>query len=117
MSLYEEISGKKIQVVIARFYDKAFSDGIIGHFFFHHDKNQLIERQTEFASAMLGSKDHVYQGKSLKALHKPLQIRKPHFDRRQRLLEETLRDEGVAEHHIQKWLAMEEKLRSHIVKN
>ncbi len=115
MTLFEEIGEEKIAIVIEKFYDKAFSDGIIGHFFFNKSKSELIRKQTDFASAMLGSKKHTYTGRPIKTIHHALPLRHPHFDRRQKILEETLYEQEVVSEHAEKWLALEERLRSQIV--
>jgi hemoglobin len=109
-TLFEQIGLKSIQRVVKLFYDKAFEDVLIGHFFFHANKSSLVEHQTHFATAMLGGPNH-YVGKPLRPAHAAHKIRLVHFKRRQVLMRETLLEVGVAEPLAEKWLALEDQLK------
>lgn len=111
--------------IITAFYDRVFADLVIGYFFHGLDKQTLIAHQIAFVTAMLGYNDGRYQGryagkpyegKPLRAAHRPHAIRKAHFDRRQMILRETLRDHGVADAIAEDWLAQEAKFYSQVVK-
>lgn len=105
-----------IRRVVSKFYERAFADPIIGHFFFNKDHASLIEKQTEFARNMLGDHAVPYSGRPLTEIHHTLAIRRPHFMRRKVLMEETLTELGVEEGLKSKWLRLEDRLRSQIVK-
>lgn len=113
-SLYARIGRPFIELAIAEFYQRAFSDGIIGHFFFTHDQAHLTAQQIEFVTGLLGGPGH-YRGKPLPLAHAKLSIRPPHFARRQVLMAEVLRDLGLAEDLINAWLGREEQLRAFVM--
>ena len=116
MSLYDQLGGfNQIHRIISKFYDKAFADPIIGHFFFGKDKSHLIHQQSHFAATMLGGKTHPYHGPAMSAAHSKLRINNAHFGRRQVLMRETLEEEGVATSISQRWLQLEEGFRSLIL--
>lgn len=114
-SLFDQISAPFVARAVQEFYDRAFEDPIIGHFFFHKDKAHLVAQQTIFVSRMLGSEDHSYTGKPLREIHFPLAIRRPHFDRRQMLMREVLTELQLSPNLAEQWLALENRLRSQIV--
>lgn len=108
--------------VITAFYDRVFADMVIGYFFHGLDKAQLIAHQIDFVTNLLGYsqgeyKDRTYSGKPLRAAHSRHAIRKAHFDRRQVILRETLRDHGVPDAYAEEWLAKEAKFFSQVVKS
>lgn len=115
-TIYERLGPAKIGQVIQEFYDRAFVDPIIGHFFHNSDKAKIARLQTSFASAMLGGPDG-YRGLSLHEAHLPFQIRNVHFNRRQILMGEVLGDVLEMDSYadcVAQWLKLEEKLRSRI---
>lgn len=60
---------------------------------------------------------HSYQGKSPAQAHLNLPpILKGHFDRRLKLLEQTLRIHGLSEEDIELWIQFENTFRDKIVK-
>ena len=74
MVLYDEIGEAKIREVIQLFYDLAFEDFIIGHFFKNHKKERLVQQQSEFAIRMLGGPS-LYSGRPLLEAHEELNLR------------------------------------------
>lgn len=114
LNLYEQIGEAAIVTVITRFYELAFADPIIGHFFFGRDREHLTEQQIDFARSLLGGPTR-YKGKPLLHAHRPLPIRPPHFARRQVLMAEVLAEVGITPELGQQWLQREETLRPLIV--
>lgn len=116
-NLYDEIGEDFINKAITEFYNRAFQDPIIGHFFFKSNISSLIEKQIIFSSILLGcsKKKHDHPNKSLKHVHHPLKIREAHFNRRQKLFATVLNDLKLDKHLSNKWLEKENKLRSQIV--
>lgn len=110
ISIYDRVGEELLQAVITEFYKRAFNDPIIGHFFFHFDREKLTRQQIDFARAMLGGPNH-YKGKPLRQAHQAFAISKPHFGRRQILMREVLEEFEVAEELRESWLEREEKLR------
>lgn len=113
-SLYEQIGEPLIRHSITEFYRRAETDGIIGHFFFHKDLADIIAKQITFATAMLGG-PRLYKGKPLGPVHAKLDLRGPHFDRRQVLMAAVLSEMGLADHLRNSWMELEERLRPLIV--
>lgn len=114
-SLYERIGAELIRQAITEFYRRVETDGIIGHFFFGKDIVDITAKQITFATAMLGG-PREYKGQPLGKAHGALDLRGPHFDRRQVLMAEVLDEAGLSAELRDAWLALEEKLRPLIVK-
>ncbi len=114
MTLYERIGDELVRRAITVFYERAFADGVLAHFFFGKDRAHITSQQVDFAASMLGGPTR-YRGKPLGAAHKDLAIRGPHFARRQVLMREVLVEVGVPAALRDEWLAREESLRSLIV--
>lgn len=115
-SVFDQLGEEKIKAVIAAFYQLAFADGIIGHFFFSHDIAHITKQQQDFAVAMLGGPSR-YRGKPLITAHQNLSIHNAHFGRRQVLMKAVLADFKVPENCAQEWLEREESLRPLILKS
>jgi truncated hemoglobin YjbI len=114
-SLYEQIGSEFIKRAITEFYERAFADVMIGHFFFKKDKADITAKQILFASSMLGAKDAKYTGKPLKLAHTGMIIRPVHFNRRQVLMGEVLDDLGLSPDLKAAWLSLENQLRSIVI--
>lgn len=112
--LYDQIGHAFIAKAVAEFYKRAFVDVLIGHFFFNSDIQHITDQQIKFVSAMLGGPAN-YNGKPLKAAHKPFKIRPVHFNRRQVLMREVLVDLGLESSLREAWLSTEEQFRQVIV--
>lgn len=115
MTLYDRIGANLVSEAITEFYRRAFEDGIIGHFFFGKDREEITAKQISFAASMLGGPRN-YQGRPLEPVHRAFDIRRPHFDRRQRLMAEVLNELGLDAELRDEWLALEEQLRPLIVR-
>ena len=115
MSLFQKIGKSLICQIISEFYDRAFEDPYLIHFFRNSSKENLIKNQTDFAIALLGGPKN-YSGVSLPKAHHHLNIKPAHFGRRQVIMAEVLNDLKVEPELAKKWLSLEEKLRPLIVK-
>ena len=115
MNVYQQIGATRIADLLTAFYQRAFVDPIIGHFFFAKDHQRLLEGQIAFSIAMLGGPKN-YHGQSLAAIHHPLAIRNAHFNRRLILLREVFDEFEVSQEIAQAWLVKEQKLRTFILK-
>lgn len=109
-SLYLQIGAATIQDVITEFYRRAFTDPIIGFFFFNKDLDEITAKQTDFATAMLGG-PKCYKGRPLAPVHALLPIRPAHFGRRQVLMREVLDETRLASDLKEAWLRLEESLK------
>ena len=110
MTLYDEIGKEFVEKAITEFYIRAFEDRMIGHFFFEKNREYITRMQIDFATSALGGPRN-YVGKSLVEAHRTLNMRLPHFKRRQVLMAEVLDELGLRDDLKQKWLDLEESLR------
>lgn len=115
MNVYRQLGANKITELLTVFYQRAFVDPIIGHFFFAKDHQRLLEGQIAFSIAMLGGPKN-YHGRSLTAIHQPLAIRNAHFNRRSILLQEVFDEFKIDRSVAQAWLRKEQQLQASIVK-
>jgi len=115
-SLYERIGSDRIRQAITEFYLRAFDDGIIGHFFFGKDREEITKKQISFAERMLGG-PNPYVGKALIPVHAVFDIRPPHFGRRQVLMKQTALEVGIPMELVHEWMRLEEQLRSLVIRN
>ena len=90
-------------------------DVLIGFFFDGKDLKKIATKQKEFLMRAMGATES-YSGKAPAQAHTELApILYGHFDRRLRILEETLRDHGVSVEDIRIWIAFENAFRQGIV--
>jgi truncated hemoglobin YjbI len=114
---FEQIGGEEsLRAIIDDFVDRVTGDMMIGFFFRAVDKDRLKLLERSFAEVHLGGR-RVYEGRPLSVAHGPHRIMGGQFNRRLKILEETLRDHGVDEDIIKLWLNHNEQLRSHITRD
>lgn len=110
-TLYEAIGGEeKVRAVLQALYDRLFVDPMVGFLFEGKDKARIVEQQLVFTCSFLGG-PHRYQGKPLPEVHAVLPLLPGHFDRRHRLLEQVLEEQGVPVDVRRAWLRIDESLR------
>ncbi len=115
-SLYKILGKELISKVIISFYDKVFVDPLISHFFFSVDRARLVASQIQFTQSLLGG-PATYKGLSLQKAHEGLQIRQAHLSRRQKILEETMKELGVSPELATAWLELEKRVLHLITKD
>jgi len=113
--LIDRIGETKLEQAIRNFYDQAFEDVLIGHFFFSKDKETLIRSQLTFAKKLAGDESSQYTGKPMRKAHSSLPLRNVHFNRRKVILEGCMEAENIPRDAIDEFLSREEKLRPLIV--
>jgi hemoglobin len=114
-TLYEAIGGEeRVRAVLQSLYDKLFDDPMVGFLFQGKDKARIVEQQLAFTCHFLGG-PQTYTGKPLPAAHAALPLLPGHFDRRHRLLEQTLAEQNVPPEVKRVWLTIDESLRSSIL--
>ena len=101
---------ERLQEIIDRFIDLVFDDLMIGFLFRGADRQRIKDKERELAAAHLGGPAR-YSGKPLAAAHAPHAIMGGHFDRRLKLLEETLDAFAVPTPVRERWLAHNQALR------
>jgi hemoglobin len=110
-SLFQELGGEPaLRKIIDRFVDRVFDDAMIGFFFRHARRERIKQMEYEFAASHLGA-DVPYTGRPIDVAHRAHPIMGGQFQRRLKLLEQTLEEEGVPPHIRQHWLAHTEALR------
>lgn len=116
-NLYDKIGQQMLEAIIRDFYESAFNDMIIGHFFFHHSHEGLIQKQIRFSRFLLGGGWLEISEKppSMAQVHQSLNIRPAHFDRRRKLLEAAMNKNKLEPEHKAQWLRLEDRLRNRIV--
>lgn len=116
-SPYQRLGGNEgIRPIIDDFIERVTSDVMIGFFFRAVDKDRLKALETQFAVAHLGGPP-AYEGRPLPQAHAHHRIMGGQFNRRLRLLEQTLNDHAVAADITAAWLAHNESMRAHITAN
>ncbi len=114
MTLFEQIGGDALRRVIEDFYDRVFRDVMIGFLFVGKDRARLVDKEWELAARMLGSTEIRYTGRPIREAHAKVPILGGHFDRRTKILEETLDDHGVPPEVRDAWLGHTRALRSQV---
>ena len=111
-ALYSRIGGERaLEAILKDFYRRMSTDILIGYFFTDKDLDAIALKQKEFLMRAMGATDS-YTGKAPADAHSNLpQILRGHFDRRLRILEDTLRAHGVSAEDIRTWVAFESAFR------
>lgn len=115
-ALYARVGETEIKSVLHDFYRRMAQDVMIGYFFDGKNLDEIAEKQAGFLMRAMGAVS-TYSGKAPADAHSALPpILKGHFDRRLKILEETLRDHALTEAEIQTWLIFENAFRIGVVK-
>lgn len=115
-ALYARVGEKKIHDILHDFYRRMAQDVMIGYFFEGKNLDEIAEKQASFLMRVMGA-TATYSGKAPADAHTALPpILTGHFDRRLKILEETLKDHALEEHEIETWLTFENAFRAGIVK-
>ncbi len=115
MTHFQTLGGEaKLRKILRDFYDRVFSDVMIGYLFASSDKEKLIELEYQFTARMLGA-DIDYAGRSMREAHSDHRILTGQFNRRYRLLELALEEHKVVESVKRVWLFHTQALRKAVV--
>ena len=114
--LYQRVGGDAaIEAILRDFYARMSRDVLIGFFFDGKDTVVIADQQKAFLLRAMGVTPS-YSGLPPARAHQALPpILRGHFDRRLRILEETLGDHGVTPEDIRIWVAFEEAFRDAVV--
>lgn len=116
-SAFERLGGEAaLRPIIDRFVDRVVSDTMIGFFFRSVDIAELKRREYEFAAAHLGGPVR-YTGRPLGEAHGRHPILGGQFNRRLKILENTLLEFNVPEEVRRAWLEHNARLRSVITRD
>ena len=116
--LFDRIGGEeKMRAVLRDFYDRIFTDMLIGFFFAGRDKALLVERQMEFTARHLGVAI-AYHGKSMPDAHASLPPILPgHFDRRHRILCDVIAAHDIPVDIAKAWIDYDQSFRRAVVRD
>ena len=113
-SFFEQLGGEAVlRPIIDDFVERMVKDVMIGFFFIRVDRDRLKAMEYTFTARFLGA-DVPYAGKTIRDAHAPHPIMGGQFDRRRKILEETIRAHGVAAEIEAAWLAHVDKLRPQV---
>ena len=116
--IYRHVGGEDgLRKILRDFYQRMSQDILIGFFFSGKDLNSIAEMQKAFLMRAMGATPS-YSGQPPAKAHDSLApILSGHFDRRLRILEQTLADHGVRAEDIRTWIAFEEAFRGAVQKD
>ena len=104
---------EELRSIIDAFVERVVKDPMIGFFFNSIPIERLKERELEFAAAWMGHPVS-YTGRALKQAHAQHPIKGGHFDRRKKILQETLNEFDIPSALKEAWLAHTDALRAQI---
>ena len=106
----------QLRPIIDAFVERVVIDPMIGFFFNSIPKERLKQRELEFAAAWMGHPVS-YTGRPLRQAHTQHPIKGGHFDRRKKILEDTLNEFDVPCTLKEAWLAHTDALRAQITQD
>ena len=110
-------SKAQIQKVTTEFYNRVFTDPMIGHFFHNKDKERLINSQISLTKVLFSGSIPEGLPQKMKDIHHALHINGSQFDRRQMILKETLEDQDTPSEQIENWLSVEMSIKPWITRH
>lgn len=116
-ALWEALEGGAlVRRILEDFYGRVYEDRFLGHFFHGVTKERAIAKQHSFLMEIFTG-ERCYFGDRPRNAHHWMVISDTLFDYREALMENCLRRAGLAEQHVQAWLAAEMVFRKQIVKD
>jgi hemoglobin len=114
--LYRNVGAEEgLTRILRDFYRRMSQDLMIGFFFDGKDTDHIADQQKTFLMRAMGATAS-YSGKAPAQAHDKIPpILAGHFDRRVKILEETLRAHGLSDEDIRTWTAFERAFREQIV--
>ncbi|VAW52206.1 2-polyprenylphenol hydroxylase and related flavodoxin oxidoreductases / CDP-6-deoxy-delta-3,4-glucoseen reductase-like [hydrothermal vent metagenome] len=109
-------NGALMTEILTDFYTQVFDDELLSPYFKGITKQRLIEKVYNFHYQMFTG-EKVYFGDQPKNTHHWMVISDEMFDYRESIMENCLREHGLAEHLIKRWMQYEEMYRPDIVKS
>ena len=112
---FDRVGGEPgLRKIIEDFTARVFEDVMIGFLFAKAPRRRLVELEYRFAAVHLGA-DVVYTGRSMRDAHAAAPILGGHFQRRRKLLADTLRDHLVPEDVAARWLGEVDARRDEVL--
>lgn len=114
-ALHAALGDARVRAIIRDFYARMKGDVLIGFFFDGRDVAAIAEKQAEFVLRAMGAIPS-YAGLPPAQAHAALPpILAGHFDRRLKILEETLVAAGLTRAQVEAWIGFENAFRDGIV--
>ena len=115
-AVIRQVGGEEaFRAILHDFYRRMHEDTMIGFFFDGKDLHHIAEQQANFILNAAGLRDR-FEGKGPSTAHVALPPILPgFFDRRLRILEETLAAHGIPEPLAKQWVQFEESFRAVVV--
>lgn len=111
MSPYESVGGEPgLRAIVHDFIGRCYSDVMIGFLFRRAERARIEAHEFELLAAHLGA-DVAYRGRPLGEAHAAHRILGGQFDRRKRILDETLLSHHVPDDVRSELLAWQDALR------
>ena len=107
--------GARMRQILDDFYTRAFADPQLQPFFEGLTREWLVQKQYNFLKAKITGERSFFGNRPRRA-HHWMVISDELFDHRESLMEACLRDAGLPEALIDRWLGIEEVFRKQIVK-
>lgn len=115
--MFVQLGGEwALRPIIDDFVARMVNDVMIGFFFARVDLDRLREKEYEFTARFLGA-DIQYTGKTIREAHRPHPIMGGQFDRRRKILAETIHDHDVPPLIRDQWLAHVDALRAQVTRD
>jgi truncated hemoglobin YjbI len=116
MSFLDEIGGRPtLDKVHKLFYDKVYAHPWIGLYFKDIDQKVIESQQSDFMAQNFGG-PAAYLGKLPGPAHKHMFINEELFKLRSGLLEDSLKEAGLSEEQIKKWMKVDNAFKGQILK-
>ncbi|MFW6058079.1 MAG: hypothetical protein ACOC9W_04410, partial [Persicimonas sp.] len=97
-------------------YDHTFEDPRLGPFFHNVTKERAISKQYAFLAEVFSGEDNYFGLNPFNAHHWMI-ISDDLFDYRENLFEQCVRNYGLPEHLVRRWMAFQELFRREMVKS
>jgi len=107
--------GEKLKLILDDFYNQVYLDEKLSAFFENTTEKRSREKQYLFMRQIF-SGEKIYFGDRPKNAHHWMVISNELFDYREKILTDSMRKYGLAEHLIKRWLEIDESFRQDIVK-
>ncbi|MFP4597444.1 MAG: FAD-binding oxidoreductase [Persicimonas sp.] len=108
--------GKGLREILQELYDHTFEDPRLGPFFHNVTKERAISKQYAFLAEVFSGEDNYFGLNPFNAHHWMI-ISDDLFDYRENLFERCVRNYGLPEHLVRRWMAFQELFRREMVKS
>ena len=114
--LFEQIGGRPtLERVHKIFYDKFYAHPWLKHFFRDIKQEDIEKQSTDFMTSCMGG-GKIYSGRLPANAHKHLYITKEIFEIRHNMLRDSIREFGLAEDLMERWLRIDRAFEKSTVK-